>query len=371
MPEYLDRVSDDVVELYAAFELSILEDISKRLSKMNYATETIAFQVQQMQESGLIYNNIIKQVARLSGKSEKEVLAAFESSAIKSLAFEDSVYKSAGLSPVPLAQSPAMLQILNANLIKTSGDLLNLTRTTAVSGQQLFMKASSIAQMQVQSGAFTADQAIRSAVKTAANEGLMVRYPTGQKRSVESAVRTNVLTGVNQTASKLTEMRLKELNLNIVETSAHAGAREGEGYKGHINWQGKQFMWEGSSEKYKNFKVSTGYGKVEGLAGANCKHSFYGVPEGAKSAYTKKILDSYDKDDVTFNGKKMSYYEGTQRQRHIETSIRKWKTEAKMMEAAKQDSTQSNMKIRQWQAKAREFAKQTGVKRDYTRERIN
>jgi len=66
----------------------------------------------------------------------------------------------------------------------------------------------------------------------------------------------------------------------------------------------------------------------------------------------------------------MSYYEATQKQRYFERNIRHYKTESKMMSAAGQDPTFANSKVRQWQKKNRELVDQTGVKRQYTREKI-
>lgn len=369
--DYLDRVSDDVVELYAAYEVSVLADIARRVSKMNYLTSTAEFQAQQAIESGIIFENVIKEIALLTGKSEEEIAIAFESSSLKSLRFDDAIYKSVGLSPVPLAQSASMIQILNANINKTNGNLLNLTRTTASASQQLFISSTSLAQMQVQSGAFTADQAIKMAVKNISKEGLRVDYGNGVTRPIESAVRSNVLTGVNQTAATLTEQRAKEMGAKYYETSAHIGARDGgEGYLNHEGWQGKRFLIVGSNSKYQNFVVATGYGLVGGLTGANCKHSFTGVPEGAPPAYTKEMLKTLDKPDVKYNGKTYSYYEATQKQRYIERKIREWKLEARLMDTAKQDASFSNMKVKKWQKEAREFTKDTGVKRDFKREKI-
>jgi len=368
--DYLDRVPDDVVELYAELEILIIQDISRRISKMNYLTPTAEFQFKQLIEAGKVYENAIKQIALITGKSEKEVRATFESSSLKSLRFDDSIAINAGLQPIPLAKSVAMIQIINANILKTNNNLKNLTMTTASTSQQLFIQSSTLAQMQIQSGAFPADIAIRNAVKNASTEGLRVIYLTGESRTIESAVRANVLTGVNQTAAKLTEMRAQELGFKHYETSAHSGAREGEGYKGHVNWQGERFLINGSDKKYRNFKEATGYGLIQGLCGTNCRHSFYSVPESAPLAYTQSILKSLDKPDVKYKGKTYSYYEATQKQRYIERNIRKWKLESKAMESAGVDNSIANAKVKEWQKKAREFTIATGVKRDYTREQI-
>ena len=72
---------------------------------------------------------------------------------------------------------------------------------------------------------------------------------------------------------------------------------------------------------------------------------------------------------MTYNGKEMSLYDATQEQRRIERQIRKWKREASAMEAAGLDNSAAVGKVREWQAAQRDFIDQTGLRRDYFRER--
>lgn len=369
-PSYLDRVSDDVVLLYSEFEMSVLEDIARRMDKMGDLTATADFQIKMLEQSNLLYQDIIEKIAELTGMSVDEVTTTIESSSIKSDNFEGAIYRANGMDPRPLPQSAAMLQVIDANIFKTNNNLANLTMTTASNAQELFIRSTTLAQMQVQSGAFTYDQAITNAINQAANDGLKVTYPSGAKRGLEGAVRSNVLTGVNQTASSLVMMRMDEMGQDLLQTSAHAGARLGDGFKGHVNWQGKIFSRSGTSEKYDSFVPSTGYGHVEGLSGANCRHSFYVYVEGQDIVYTEEVMKQIEKPDVEWNGKTISYYEATQVQRRMEVNVRKYKKRSRMLKAANKDAGFADAKIKQWQARLRKLTKETGVQRDYTRERI-
>ena len=52
---------------------------------------------------------------------------------------------------------------------------------------------------------------------------------------------------------KMTELTMKELECEFVETTAHAGARTGKGLSGpadHASWQGQVFCYKGKSDKY-------------------------------------------------------------------------------------------------------------------------
>lgn len=370
-PDYIANLSEEILEMYALYELSVLTDIARRISKTNYATPTAIFQLQQLNNGTAIYSNAIKEISKLTGKSEAEVTSLFEDATVKNMRLESAIAKDAGIITKPLAENLAILQIMKANILKTNDHLANLTLTTAADAQALFVKSTNLAHLQVTSGAFSADKAINNAIKMASAEGLKVTYASGAVRSIEGAVRNAVITSVNQTAGKITEQSGTDMDAEYYEVSAHAGARDtGIGPANHLSWQGKVYKIKGKTAKYQNFVTVTGYGTGPGLAGYGCRHSFYSYFEGTSKAYSKAVLDSYKNDNVKYNGETISRYEATQKQRGIERNIRKYKTESKMMIAGGQDPSFANAKVRHYQAEARSFIKQTNLRRDYNREKI-
>ena len=89
--------------------------------------------------------------------------------------------------------------------------------------------------LQVSTGGFDANTAIRNAIKELTRQGLTtVDYASGRTMSVEAAVRMNVVTGVNQTALRLQDTLADEMDSDLVETTAHSGARPS-----HARWQGQ------------------------------------------------------------------------------------------------------------------------------------
>ncbi len=369
--DQFDTLTDPIVSLYNEYETSIIVDIARRLGNMDFTSA--AWQVQRLTESGALYKDVLSQLAKQTGKSEATLREIFKKAGVKAIAFDDKIYKAAGLNPIPLNLSPAMLKALTAGLSKTNGILSNLTMTTAISAQKAFIGAADLAYMQVSTGAMSYDQAIRMAVKKMAAEGLsVVDYASGHQDKIDVAMRRTVLTGVGQTTAELQMQRAAELGSDLVEVSAHAGARNtGTGPENHESWQGKVYSLSGKSKKYPDFKKSTGYGTGEGLGGWNCRHSFFPFFEGvSERAHDKKELQDYKKETVTYNDKKMSLYEGTQYQRAIERKIRYWKRQAAAMEAAKLDSSAENAKILQWQKTMQDFVKQTGLDRQRVRETI-
>jgi len=365
--DQLNALTVQTVDLYERYMISVIEDIARRLSKMDM-TATAAWQMQRLIESGKVYENAIAEIAKLTGQSEAMLKQTFEKAGITSMRFDDAIYKAAGFKPLPLNLSPAMVDVLAAGLSKTGGIMQNLTLTTALDAQLQFTSAADLAYMQVSTGAMSYQQAITRAVQGVGDNGLFVHYPSGARSRLDVAMRRSVLTGVSQTTSKLQLTRAQEMGQDLVQVSAHFGARPS-----HALWQGRIFSRSGTDDKYPDFIEGTGYGTGAGLGGYNCRHSFYPFFEGiSENAYNAQDRETMKSKMVTYNGKEITMYKATQEQRRIERTIRQYKRRKAAHLAANQKDAElaANSLVRKWQAEARKLVKQTGLKRDYFRESV-
>lgn len=365
--EFLDSLPDQIVSLYTEYETSIILDIVRRIAKLDFATSTAAWQVQRLTESGKLYTQILEELSKLTGKSEIELRRIFKNAGVKALKFDDAIYLKAGLAPLPLNLSPEMSEVLAAGLRKTGNIMRNLTMTTALSGQEAFINATDLAYMQISSGSLDYDSAIRQAVKKVAYDGVsVINYASGAHDQLDVATRRTVLTGVSQTTGELQIKRADEMGSDLVQTSAHIGARPT-----HEVWQGQVFSRSGTNPKYPDFVESTGYGTGPGLGGWNCRHSFFPFFEGiSEPAYTNATLDDYEHKTVLYNGIEMSVYEATQYQRGIERKIRYWKRQTAVVNLTKQDNLEETQKVKHYQARMRDFIRQTKLDRQPVRELI-
>lgn len=370
-PEYLAAAPDTLVQLYSAAELDILCNIARRISRYDFFIPAAAWQVRKLQAMGLCYEEIMSILSQLTRRSRPEIERLVKEAGIETLRADDAVYKRHGLNPLPIGAAPELQRILHSGIARTEGLFENLTRTTAQTATQQFEYALDRAWMQAQSGAFSYTEAIRNAVRALAGQGIRsVSYAgNGRKRTetLEVAVRRAVITGINQTALQMQLARADEMGCDLVEVTAHVDARTGEGIANHAGWQGKVYSRSGANPKYPHFATATGYGTGAGLGGWNCRHSAYAYFEGDPRAYTDEHLREMEKETVTYNGKKMSVYDATQRQRAIERQIRRWKREFKALEAAGQDPHEAAAKLRKWQSIEKDFAAQTGLKRQSER----
>src|SRR5699024_5361569 len=151
--------------------------------------------------------------------------------------------------------------------------------------------------LEIQSGAISYNQAIRYAVKQLADSGIRVAtYESGHRDQIDVAVRRAVMSGVNQLCQRYSEQSMDYLETDLVEVSAHIGARNtGVGSANHESWQGGIYRWSekprSSKGDYPDFIETTGYGTGPGLGGWNCKHHYYSFVEGvSEPTYSKKDL---------------------------------------------------------------------------------
>jgi len=277
---------------------------------------------------------------------------------------DDRIHSLAGKKCPPLEASPSLIAVMNSGYRRTAKVFRNLTRSTAANASKQFSKIMDLAYMQIASGAFDTETAIRNAIKALAEKGIeSVRYPSGRVDNIEVAARRAIVTGINQTAGDMQLARAEDVDSEYVETTAHAGARPE-----HEVWQGKVFKLHGEEPGYPNFYEATGYGTGPGLCGYNCRHNFHPFYPGLSTpAYSDEMLVEYVAKDYLYNGKKYTEYEVSQMQRYYERARRRWKREYLMQEAAGLDTTESSVKMRSYMEKLKNLEDQTGMPSQHDR----
>lgn len=367
-PDYLDHAPDRLVLLWQQVEDDILRDVARRISKMEALTPTANWQLWRYEQTEALRQDVVKKLARYTGKSEVEIRRLMQEAATRAMEAEDEIYYHYGKDPTPFADNATLQALLNAGYQQTAGTFHNLTATTAntVSGQ--FEAALDRAHLKVSSGAFDYKSAIKSAVDSLADTMKYVTYPTGHTDTLEVAARRAVLTGVNQTGAKLQVARADEMGVAFFETTAHGGARPS-----HAEWQGRQFHRGGAvdymGKHYPDFEAATGYGTGAGLCGWNCRHTFFSIfPElGPAPAWTQSDLEALNARDIEYDGGKYTQYEISQMQRARERTVRKYKRRYLAEDAAGADTTASAVKLRQARQELADFISATGGRADSSR----
>lgn len=371
-PSYLDAMPDAFVQLAQQVEDEILQDVARRIGKMGTLTETADWQLWRYQQTEAVRENVVKLLAKYSGKSEATIRRLLKEAATEAMEREDAIYYHYNLEPTPFEESAALNNLLNAGARQTCGTWRNLTATTANTVSGAFERTLDVAWGKVATGAFDYKTAVKQAVDSLADDMPEITYPSGHTDTLEVAARRAVLTGVNQTAGKLQEARMDEMGCEFVETSAHGGARPS-----HAEWQGRRFHRGGAvdylGKHYPDFEQATGYGTGAGLCGWNCRHTFFAVfPElGDPPTWTEESLQELNARNIEYNGKLYTQYEVNQMQRARERNVRKWKKRYLAESAAGSDTTDSAVRLKAARQSLSEFAKATGGRVDSARTSVH
>jgi hypothetical protein len=337
-PDYFYGKTDKLVEMYQDLENWIISDIATRLIKSGELSGTSDRELWKLQQMGLHNTEIVKRISEMSGKSRNEVRRLLRDSVMTSFSDDKEVLTQISASDIisPLKNNMAILA-MNAELIKTSGELDNLTKTTINQTQKDLLNMLNEVDYRVASGMQSYSSAVCEVLDRYAESGVMVEYPTGTKRSLEAAVRCCVVTSMNQTAAQVTNIYIAQNKIEYVLVSAHPGARYDKknptGISSHDHWQGKAYKIIGSEPGFPNLLESTGYtidpktgtGTVVnllGLHGYNCRHSH--------GPWRKDMVNKYldENGNVNINAdESQKLYDLQQKQRLLEREIRKTKRE--------------------------------------------
>lgn len=239
-PSYLDQMPDAFVQLAQQVEDEILQDVARRIAKMDGITETANWQLWRYQQTEALREDVVKLLARYSGKSEATIRKLLKEAATEAMEREDAIYFHYGLEPTPFEESAALNNLLTAGARQTCGTWQNLTATTANTVTGAFERTLDVAWGKVATGAFDYKTAVKQAVDSLADDLPAVTYPSGPTDSLEVAARRCVLTGVNQTCAKLQLERARQMGVRYVQVTAHGGARPS-----HAEWQGKIYALNG------------------------------------------------------------------------------------------------------------------------------
>lgn len=376
-PSLLEALPEEIAELFRGLEDTLLADICSRL-KTGTVGETTVLDIKALRSHGIDLKEIEKAISETSGISEKKLKKLLEEVVEKNQQYYNEVIT---LADVTKPETLVNASDIDAIKRQTLQEMRNITRTmafvvdagrTILKPQKALTWALDAALLQVQSGAVSYNTAIANAVKQLADSGLrMVDYESGRSDQVDVAARRAVMTGVNQINQKYAEQSTEYLETDLVETSAHIGARNiGNVPENHEMWQGKWYRWsekpQTSTGEYPDFIETTGYGTGAGLGGWNCRHTFYPVVEGVSEAtYSQADLEAMKGENrkFKFEGQEYDGYTATQEQRSIERTIRKLKREETAYNAAglRDKELAVSIRIKRLSAKYKAFSRAAGL----------
>lgn len=359
----------------------ILEKIGQVIRRIGTLSPTQAYQISQILKYGGSYEQIAKELARVSGKNVQEIYNIFDEVAKNNKQFAKEFYRYRSIDYIPYSKDIALQNQVRSIARLTAETYMNISNTRGVGflfkgldGQMYFKDIRQSydeiidrAILAVSQGKETYQSEMRKLMKQLGNNGV-VMYENGHTRRLDSAIRMNMLDGIRQLNNETSRRFGEEYGADGVEISVHANPAPD-----HADIQGRQFSIE-EYEKLEAGQVAKDY-KGRQYDGAdkrriseyNCYHKEFNIVLGvSKPEYTDEQLKKIQEDNekgFEYEDKHYTKYEGTQLQRKLELEIRK-KKDTQIMARAAGDTElaqQSETKIRQLTHKYNELCNISGL----------
>ena len=369
-----DKDTQILTDAYVEVDIETIQEIINKISNIGDLSKLSQIELNKIKEKDQreIFEKTLEKVGYLTAYingATKKIYSDYAHYLVKS---NKELFEYRGLK-VKLNQ--VQIDMLNSGLKEMQNILRNFTNTIAFASENTYVEAIDKAYLEVLSGNKTYVDAIYDTYKELAEKGVKLTDSIGRNVQLQTAIERNLRYGLQNTANRISDSLFRELGCNGYEVSAHIGARPT-----HAIAQGKQYAL--TQEDASKYGVGYWYDTVDGEPIAelwsdyNCRHDYFPIILGvSKSNYTKKELKEMNNITVKYNGKEMSLYEATQKQHYYESQIRNLKKAIESCSKSKDANvlkTKESLEqsLKNYQAKYRDFNKQTGLNPDYTRTMI-
>ena len=374
-PNELEAIPLPFEEHYKDLEFRIMSDIIRRIRINSEITRAADWQIYRSVQLGKSMDEITKFIKSSLKASDKEVDRLYNDVIEKGYSRDESLYKEVGKPFIPFADNIALKQLINAVSEQTKGELKNITQSLGFAVKEngkivfkpiaaYYQKTLDGAMLDITSGAFDYNTVLKRVISEMTTSGLRsVDYATGWSNRTPVAARRAVMTGLGQVTGKINEDNAEQLETDLFEVTWHVGARPS-----HMVWQGRVFT------KQQLIDIC-GLGSGDGLCGYNCRHDYYPFIKGlSQRTYTDEQLKEMNaKENIpkTYGGKEYNAYTATQKQRELETLMRKQRQDIKLLQEGGADNdtiTEYRCKYRATSAQYTAFSKAMGLPQQ--RERV-
>lgn len=252
----MDALPEELAELFRGLEITLLEEICSRIRIADQLNEVTIQDIRALRSHGIPLKEIEQAIQKTTGASREKLDSLFSDVVAKNQAYYTSVATMAQITAPEHIVSAADIAAIRRqtwsafkNITGSMGFLESISgRLRLLPPAKAYHWALDSAVMKVQSGAISYNQAIADAVRQLAESGLKtVDYESRHVDHLDVAIRRAVMTGVNQLNQKYAIQSMEFLETNLVEVSAHAGARDKDGINGwenHKKWQGKVYEYK-------------------------------------------------------------------------------------------------------------------------------
>lgn len=333
-PEEMEKIPQKIEQMMYGLQQRIMEDVVRRIQIAGEITSTTDYLINKYRLLGGTTEFIESEIKRLTGLTDLEIQRIYEKVITEAYVRNEGIYTKLNAEFIPYEENDE-LQILVSSIInQTKNELSNITGSmgfmvdygikkvfTPIS--EYYQKYLDNACMDIVSGAYDYGSVLRRVVKQMTASGIRtVGYASGYSNRATVAARRAVMTGVHQLNAKINEQTAKDLGTDTYEVTWHSGHRA-------------EHWWGGKVFSYKELVSVCGLGTVTGLCGANCYHSYNAfIPGISVRTYSDQQLEKMEareKIERNWQGKSYNAYQATQKQRQMETQMRKYREDISLL----------------------------------------
>lgn len=356
-PKYMKKLPDNIQGYYRNLEDRTLKDIVKRINKSCTIAETTSeVRIQSLLNLGYDLKDIKKELSKDLDITAHKLGSLVNQAGLKSYAEDAKFYAIGGKK---LKENPAVLKMIDTMSKSSVEDLNNLTGTIGLAGKPLekwYKETLNQAVIDITSGTYARSEVMRRVVKDIGDKGLeYIEYSSGRNFSVEAAVKMNLVSSVNRLSAEISLKNAEEMNQDLMELTAHAGARPT-----HQEWQGQIVSLSGNPDYLSLNDI--GYGSAEGFMGVNCRHNWYPYFPGK----SKRFWDDETLDTFKYKGKTYDEHSAYQRIRNLEKTARKHERKAKLFNAIGDKEAETTEKVKEQIVKQEQKKFQKVIKNNET-----
>lgn len=252
-PEALDALPEELAELYRSLENQLLDEICSRLNLADQLNEVTVQSIRALRSHGISQQEIERAIRQTTNISEKKLTELLDDVVERNQRYYSELIDITGVTAPQMLVSAVDVDAIRR---QTEETFRNITQSMAFlvdNGRTLLAPARAYqscldkAILKIEAGATSYNESIKDAVRELADSGLKTaQYESGHIDQIDVAVRRAVMSGVNALCQRYAEQSMEYLDTNLVEVSAHIGARNIDGPNGweaHTKWQGRVFKW--------------------------------------------------------------------------------------------------------------------------------
>ena len=232
--EVEERLAEHLTARIEEANSYILKRIGEAIKQISTLTPSQAYQLGNILKYGGTYNEIAKELARVSGKNVQDIYKIFEEVAKNNKQFAKQFYKYRGIDYIPYSKDIALQNQVNSIARLTADTYLNIANTRGIGFlfrnkdgqmyfkdiQQAYYEIIDRGILAISQGKETFQTEMRRIIKDVGGNGVVL-YESGRTRRLDSAIRMNILDGIRQVSNETAQRFAEEYNADGIEISVH------------------------------------------------------------------------------------------------------------------------------------------------------